>query len=123
MLPKDETVLNYMSRSERWLAHILGKIFEGIFKAVARATVRPLFGSDDNREVRALNEEYEKIREFQIFMAENFSQQASNLRNLNGTVAVNTEDIKILEAKLDKNCTIIGDLETKMHQNSQDINL
>jgi uncharacterized coiled-coil protein SlyX/chorismate mutase len=122
MLPKAETGLsNDLSRRKRWLGSIAKAFFGGVGKALGQALFKPLFGSGDNREVRELNEKYEKIREFQILMFENLSHQARNLRNLNETVAVNTKDIKKLEAELDKHFSIIGDLETKTQENRKEI--
>ena len=122
MLPKAETGLsNDLSRRKRWLASIVGGFLGGFATVLGEALFKPLFGSGDNRELRELNAKYEKIRKFQILMFENLYQQACNLRNLNETVAVNTNDIKKLEAELDKHFTIISDLETKTHENRKEI--
>lgn len=122
MLPKAETgSSNDLSRRKRWLGPFVTGIFRGIGSALGKALLKPLFGSDDSREVRNLNEKYEKIREFQFLMAQKLAQQASNLRDLEETVAVNTEDIKQLEGELDKHFTIIRDLETKTQENRQGI--
>jgi len=122
MLPKAETGLsNDLSRRKRWLGSLVKGFLGGIGKALGKAVFKPLFGSGDNKEVRELNEKYEKIREFQARMFETLSQQAHNLRNLNETVAVNTKDIKKLEAELDKHFSIIGDLETKTQENRKGI--
>jgi len=91
----------------------------GIGGALGEALFKPLFGSGDNGEVRKLNEKYEKIRECQFRIAQKLAQQASNLSDLEETVAVNTEDIEKLKGELDKHFTIIRDLETKTHENKQ----
>jgi hypothetical protein len=122
MLPKAETVLsNDLSRRKRWLGSVLGGFFGSIGKAIGKALFKPLFGSNDNREVRALNEKFEKLREYQFFEQMQLSQQASQLWNLKETVAANTEDIKKLEAELDKHFSIISDLETKTQENRREI--
>jgi len=122
MLPKAETgSSDDLSRRKRWVIPILAGFIGGIGGALGEALFKPLFGSDDSRDVRELNEKYEKIREFQFLVDRNLAQQASNLRHLEGTVALNTEDIKKLEEELDKHFTIIRDLETKTHENRQNI--
>lgn len=67
----------------------------GIGIGVGTGSFKTLFGSKDDSEVRALNEKYEKFREFQSRMNMDLSQQAENLTILNETVASNTEDIQI----------------------------
>jgi len=124
MLPKAETGLsNDLSRRKRWVAGLVAGFFGGIAGALGEALFKPLFNRGDDREVRILNEKYEKIREFQIRMDQILAQQASNIRNLQETVAVNTEDIKKLEGELDKHFTIISDLETKTNENRQGIKI
>ena len=122
MLPKAETgSSNDLSRRKRWLKTIVTGILRGIGSALGGALFKPLFGSDNSKQVTELNEKYEKIREFQFLMAQHLAQQAFNVKDLEETVAVNTEDIKKLEGELDKHFTIIHDLETKTQENRQGI--
>ena len=67
----------------------------GIDIDVGTDSFKTPFGSKDDSEVRALNEKYEKFREFQSRMNMDLSQQAKNLTILNEMVASNTEDIQI----------------------------
>jgi hypothetical protein len=67
----------------------------GIDIDVGTDSFKTPLGSKDDSEVRALNEKYEKFREFQSRMNMDLSQQAKNLTILNEMVASNTEDIQV----------------------------
>jgi hypothetical protein len=124
MLPKAETDLpKDLSRRKRFLKPLVEGLVSGFAGALGGELFKPLFGSEDNGEVRALNEKYENLLKFQFLMNRNLIQQGRILGNLQRTVAGNTEDIKKLEARLDKHFTIINDLETKTRENRQMIEI
>jgi hypothetical protein len=124
MLPKAETDSSKdSSRNKRAIGSLVTGFLTGIGGAVAEVAFKWLFGSKEDREVRALNEKYEKMRYYQHAMKQQLYQQALKLSYLAEEVAENTEDIKRLEAELDKHFTIINDLETKTRENRRSIKI
>ncbi|XP_069693863.1 uncharacterized protein [Periplaneta americana] len=124
MLPRKDSAV-FQARNKRWIIPIVSGIVSGVVSGVTTAGidqfVKWLFGSKTDRELKALNEKFERMRDYQLLLGNVLSRHEGVLIDLDERVDENAEEIRNIERTLDKQFMIINNLEMKSEENRQSI--